>query len=84
MNFVDVVTVDITTHGGSHIYGLPYLSPDSLDPMDHFCTCCNLTDHIRLPIIHTKIYRNINRYKRQEQIECTDYNIPDSSYKAKN
>ena len=20
------------------------------------CTCCNLTDHIRLPIIHTKIY----------------------------
>ena len=25
--------------------------------------CCNLTDHIRLPIIH-KIYRNIHRCKR--------------------
>ena len=26
--------------------------------------CCNLTDHIRLPIIHTKTYININRDKR--------------------
>ena len=33
-----IVTVDFTTHGGSHIYGLPCPSVDSLDPMDHFCT----------------------------------------------
>ena len=33
-----VVTVDFTTHGGSHLYGLPYRSADSLEPMDHFCT----------------------------------------------
>ena len=32
------VTTDFTTHGGSHIYGLPYPSADSLDQMDHFCT----------------------------------------------
>ena len=32
------VTTDFTTHGGSHLYGLPYPSADSLDPMDHFCT----------------------------------------------
>ena len=32
------VTADFTTHGGSHIYGFPYPSADSLDPMDHFCT----------------------------------------------
>ena len=32
------VTVDFTTHGGSHLYGLPCPSADSLDPMDHFCT----------------------------------------------
>ena len=32
------VTADFTTHGGSHLYGLPYPSADSLDPMDHFCT----------------------------------------------
>ena len=25
-------------HGGSHIYGLPYPSADSLDPIDHFFT----------------------------------------------
>ena len=38
-HFVTVsVTVDFTTHGGSHIYGLPCPSTDSLDPMDHFCT----------------------------------------------
>ena len=40
-------------------------SPISLES---FKQCCNLTDHIRLPIIHTKIYRNIHRYKREEQI----------------
>ena len=32
------VTTDFTTHGGSHLYGLPCPSADSLDPMDHFCT----------------------------------------------
>ena len=32
------VKSDFTTHGGSHLYGLPYPSVDSLDPMDHFCT----------------------------------------------
>ena len=32
------VTVDFTTHGGSHIYGLPCPSANSLDPMDYFCT----------------------------------------------
>ena len=32
------VTADFTTHGWSHIYGLPYPSADSLDPMDHYCT----------------------------------------------
>ena len=26
--------------------------------------CCNLTDHIKLPIIHTKTYININRDER--------------------
>ena len=34
----NVVTADFTTHGGSHIYGLPCPSVDSLDPMDYFCT----------------------------------------------
>ena len=33
-----IVTADFTTHGGSHFYGLPCPSTDSLDPMDHFCT----------------------------------------------
>ena len=32
------VTTGFTTHGGSHIYGLPCPSADSLDPMDHFFT----------------------------------------------
>ena len=32
------VTADFTTHGGSHLYGLPCPFADSLDPMDHFCT----------------------------------------------
>ena len=32
------VTADFTTHGGSHLYGLPCPSIDSLYPMDHFCT----------------------------------------------
>ena len=32
------VIVDFTTHGRSHIYGLPCPSKNSLDPMDHFCT----------------------------------------------
>ena len=34
---INNVTADFTTHGGSHLYGLPYPSADSLDPMDHFC-----------------------------------------------
>ena len=35
--------------------------------------CCNLTDHIRLPIIHTKTYIH-NKDKRQEQVDkITDY-----------
>ena len=33
-----IVIADFTTHGGSHLYGLPCSSADSLDPMDHFCT----------------------------------------------
>ena len=37
-NIMTFVTADFTTHGGSHIYGLPYPFADSLDPMDHFCT----------------------------------------------
>ena len=32
------VTANFTTHCGSHIYGFPCPSADSLDPMDHFCT----------------------------------------------
>ena len=32
------ITADFTTHGGSHIYGLPYPSAKFLGPMDHFCT----------------------------------------------
>ena len=31
-------TTNFTTHGGSHLYGIPYLSVDYLEPMDHFCT----------------------------------------------
>ena len=31
------VTADFDTHGGSHLYGLPCPSANSLDPMDHFC-----------------------------------------------
>ena len=33
-----IVIADFTTHAGSHFYGLPCPSADSLDPMDHFCT----------------------------------------------
>ena len=36
--FLDAVTVDFTTHGRSHIYGLPCASTYSLYPIDHFCT----------------------------------------------
>ena len=32
------VIADFTTHGGSHFYGLPYPSANSLDPMEYFCT----------------------------------------------
>ena len=32
------VTADFTTHGGSHLYGLPCPFADSLNPVDHFCT----------------------------------------------
>ena len=32
------VATNFSTHGGSHLYGLPCPSADSLDPMDHFCT----------------------------------------------
>ena len=31
-------TADFITHGGSHLYGIPYPFAYSLDPMDHFCT----------------------------------------------
>ena len=35
--------------------------------------CCNLTDHIRLPIIHSKTYIH-NRDKREEKVDrITDY-----------
>ena len=30
--------VNFTTHGELHFYGLPYISVDSLDPVDYFCT----------------------------------------------
>ena len=33
-----VVTVDFTTCGGSHIYGLPYPYEDDLDPMELYHT----------------------------------------------
>ena len=36
--------------------------------------CCNPTDHIRLPIIHTKTYIH-NRDKRQEQVDRITYYI---------
>ena len=32
-----IVIANFTTHGRSHIYGLPCPSANSLDPMDHFC-----------------------------------------------
>ena len=32
------LTANFSTHGRSHIYGLPCTSTDSLDPMDYFCT----------------------------------------------
>ena len=35
-----------------------------LDRTDIFRKCCHITDHIRLPIIHTKTYINIEQ--RQE------------------
>ena len=35
---VKTVTTDFTTHGGSHFYGLPCPSTDSLDPMDLYYT----------------------------------------------
>ena len=35
---IPIVTADFTTHGGSHLYGLPYPFADSLDPMEHFCS----------------------------------------------
>ena len=34
----ETVAADFTTHGISHIYGLPCPSVDSLDPMDLFYT----------------------------------------------
>ena len=37
-NEIKTVTADFTTHGASHLYGLPCPSIDSSDPMDHFCT----------------------------------------------
>ena len=52
--------------------------------VDNDVDCCNLTDHIRLPIIHTKTYINLNRDKRQEQIGKTYYINVMSSYKAQN
>ena len=33
-----IVIAYFTTHDKSHIYGLPYPSTDSLDPMDQYCT----------------------------------------------
>ena len=35
---LESIIADFTTHGGSHLYGLPCPFADSLDPMDHFCT----------------------------------------------
>ena len=46
-------------------------------------SCYNLTDHIGLPIIHTKTYIH-NREKRQEQIgRITDYIIMKGSIQYK-
>ena len=36
--YVGFVIADFTTHGRSHIYGIPCPSVDYLDPMDCFCT----------------------------------------------
>ena len=35
--------------------------------------CCNLTDHIRLPIIHTKTYISINQRQETRTDKKTDY-----------
>ena len=54
-----------------------------LEPLEDFFTSrcpfklypyCNLTYHIRLPIIHTKTYIH-NRHKRQEQVDRITYYI---------
>ena len=69
MNCFDfpIVTVDFTTHGRSHLYGLPCPSADSLDPMDHFCTfdvsniipkTCN-NFHTQLLIPFSPIYADL-------------------------
>ena len=35
---VTIITIDFTTHGESHFYGLPCPSADSFDPMDQYYT----------------------------------------------
>ena len=45
------VTADFTTHGGPHLYRLPYPSADSLDPMDHFLPLMFPRSSLKTPII---------------------------------
>ena len=47
--------------------------------------CCNLTDHIRLPIIHTKTYINLKQRQkiRTDRIKI-DYIITMSPYNEEN
>ena len=49
--FLLVVTTDFTKNGGSHFYGLPCPSEDSLDPMDHFCTLMFPISSLKTPVI---------------------------------
>ena len=46
--------------------------------------CCNLTDHIRLPIIHTKTYISINQKQETRTDRKTEYINAMSSYKTEN
>ena len=47
-----IVTADFTTHGESHLYGLPYPFVESLDPMDHFVPLMFPISSLKTPIIY--------------------------------
>ena len=57
-----IVTADFSTHGGSHLYGLPYPSADSLDPMDHFVPLMFLISSLKTCIIwYTRLLNPFSR-----------------------